>query len=55
MALPSLWMPPAVGCIKANFDVVIRGPFAMAATMISNDIGIILAAITHKLSSTDVL
>lgn len=27
----------------------------MAAAVISNDIGIILAAVTHKLNSTDVL
>jgi hypothetical protein len=55
LALPSMWMPSAVGCFKANFDVAIRASFAMAATVISNDMGIILAAAIHKLSSTDVL
>jgi hypothetical protein len=53
LAFPSLWM--AVGYLKANFDVAIRGSFAVVDAVISNDMGIILTMATHKLSSIDVL
>jgi hypothetical protein len=33
-ALPSLWSPPPHGSIKANFDVAVRGDFAVAAAVL---------------------
>jgi hypothetical protein len=29
--IPMLWSPPTSGCIKANFDVVVRPDFSVAA------------------------
>ena len=54
-ALSSLWIPPGLGFLKGNFDVAIRGNFAVAATVISNSFGDIILAATQRLSSTDVL
>lgn len=45
--LPSLWTPPFAGCIKGNFDV--------AATVISNENGNIILAVTQKLTYSDAL
>ncbi|XP_059451038.1 uncharacterized protein LOC132181824 [Corylus avellana] len=54
-SLPSLWIPPLVGCLKGNFDVAIKGNFAVAAAVISDSSGEILAAATLKLHSSDAL
>jgi exonuclease III len=54
-ALPSLWLPPCVGSVKGNFDVAIKGNFAVAAAVLSDSSGEIFAAATLKLHSFDVL
>jgi hypothetical protein len=54
-ALPSLWSPPPVGHIKGNFDVAVQGSFAVAAAVISDELGNIILAATKKLFSTDAL
>jgi hypothetical protein len=53
--LPSLWAPPAVGWFKANFDVAVTHSFAVAAAVLSDDSGNIIAAASQKLVSRDVL
>jgi hypothetical protein len=55
LALSSIWTPPAAGWIKGNFDVAVRGSFAVAAAVISDDNGSIFAAATLKLNSADAL
>jgi hypothetical protein len=55
LALPTIWTPPVAGWIKGNFDVAVRGSFAVAAAVLSDDSGTIIAATTQKLVSTDVL
>ena len=52
---PSLWLPPAFGWLKGNFDVAVRGSFSVAAGVISDASGNIIMAGTHKLYSTDAL
>lgn len=54
-ARPSLWLPPIAGCFKANFDVAMRGTFAVAATVLNHEQGNIIQAVTQKLVSTDTL
>ena len=54
-SLPSLWVPPDMGWLKANFDVAVKGSFAMAMEMLSDDQGNIFTAATQRLVSTDVL
>jgi hypothetical protein len=54
-ALPSLWTVPAVGWIKGNFDVAVRGSFAMATAVLSDDKGTIVVAATQRLNCTDAL
>jgi hypothetical protein len=44
-----------VGCVKGNFDVAVKGSFAVAAVVISDDMGNIIGATTQKLIYTDVL
>jgi hypothetical protein len=44
-----------VGCVKGNFDVTVKGSFAVAAVVISDDMGNIIGAATQKLISIDVL
>ena len=53
--LPSLWVPPAVGWIKANFNVAVKNFFAVAVAVLSDELGNIVAAASLKLVSTDVL
>jgi hypothetical protein len=48
-------MPPIIGWIKGNFDVAVRGSFAVAVAVLSDENGTIFAAATQKLVSTDVL
>ena len=55
LALPSVWTPPVAGWIKWNFDVTVRGLFAVAAAVINDENGSILATTTQKLVSNDVL
>jgi hypothetical protein len=54
-SLPSLWVPPDVGWLKANFDVAVKDSFAVAAAVLSDDQRNIFAAATQRLFSTDVL
>jgi hypothetical protein len=54
-SLPSLWLPPCVGSVKGNFDVAIRGNFAVVSAVLSDSSGEIFAAATLKLYSSDVL
>jgi hypothetical protein len=54
-SLPSLWLPPCVGSVKGNFDVAIRGNFAVATAVLSDSSGEIFATATLKLHSFDVL
>jgi hypothetical protein len=51
--IPSLWTVPAAGWIKGNFDVAVRGSFAMAAVVLSDEKGTIVAAATQRLNCTD--
>jgi hypothetical protein len=44
-----------VGCVKANFDVAVKNSFAMAAAVLSDDLGNIVVAASQKLVSTNVL
>jgi hypothetical protein len=53
--LPSLWAPPTVGWIKANFDVAVTHSFAVAAAILSDDSGNIIAAASQKLIYRDAL
>jgi hypothetical protein len=55
LTLPSLWTPLIVGYFKPNFYVATRGSFVVVAVVIINDMGIVLVAATHKLSSIEVL
>jgi hypothetical protein len=55
IALPALWLPPAVGWVKVNFEVAVKGSFAVAATVISDERGDIVGAATQKLHCTDAL
>ncbi|GLT70456.1 hypothetical protein SLA2020_425360 [Shorea laevis] len=41
VALPSLWSPPRHGSLKGNFDVAVRGDFAIVAVVISDYQGIL--------------
>ena len=53
--LSSFWFPPQQGSVKGNFDVAVRGDFAVAAAVLSDHTGEIIYACTQKLLSTDVL
>ncbi|XP_059436361.1 uncharacterized protein LOC132169326 [Corylus avellana] len=53
--LPTLWVPPVVGYVKGNFDVAVKGSFAVVAAVISDDMRNIISVATQKLNSTDVL
>jgi hypothetical protein len=53
--LSSFWSPPQQGCVKGNFDVVVRGNFVVAAAVLSDHSGEIIYARTQKLLSSDVL
>jgi hypothetical protein len=55
LALPTVWTPPVAGWIKGNFDVTVRGSFAVTAAVLSDENGTIFAAATQKLVSIDVL
>jgi hypothetical protein len=44
-----------MGCVKANFDVAVKNSFAMAAAVLSDDLGNIVVAASQKLVSTNVL
>jgi hypothetical protein len=39
IALPALWLPPTIGWVKVNFDVAVKGSFAVAAAVISDERG----------------
>jgi hypothetical protein len=41
-----------VGCVKGNFDVEVKGSFAVATLVISDDMGNIIGTATQKLIST---
>jgi hypothetical protein len=53
--LSSFWSPPLQGSVKGNFDVAVRGNFAVAAAVLSDHLGEIIYARTQKLFSFDVL
>ena len=54
--LPFLWIAPAAGWIKGNFDVAVRGSFVVAAAaVLSDENGAIVAAATQRLNCTDAL
>ena len=55
LALPVLWLPPAAGWVKGNFDVAVKDSYAVAAVMISNDRGDIVGATTQKLQCIEAL
>jgi hypothetical protein len=55
LALPSLWAAPVASWIKGNFDVAIRGSFAVVAAVLSDDMGDIVAAATQRLTCTEAL
>ena len=55
VALPSLWIALATDWIKGNFDVSLRGSFAVAATMLSDENCAIVAAATQRLNCIDAL
>jgi hypothetical protein len=44
-----------VGWIKANFDVTVKHSYAVAAAILSDDFGNIIATASHKLVSTNAL
>jgi hypothetical protein len=46
-------LPLAVDCIKGNFDVVVKDSFVVAAAVISEDKGTIIAALMLELHSPD--
>jgi hypothetical protein len=48
-------MSPAVGWIKDNFDVVVKGSFAVATAMLSDEWGAIVGAAMMKLHCSDAL
>jgi hypothetical protein len=54
-ALPSLWDPPPLSNIKANFDVAMRGNSTVSEAIISESSGNIIMAATQELLSLDVL
>lgn len=51
-ALLSLWFPPPLGSLKGNFDVALQGTFSVVAAVISDVLGNIIMAATHKLHSS---
>jgi hypothetical protein len=53
--LPALWLPPAKGWVKLNFDVAVKGSFSVAATVVSDEKGDVLNAATQKLHGSDAL
>jgi hypothetical protein len=55
LALPSLWAAPVAGWFKGNFDVAVRGSFAVAAAVLSDDKGDIVAAATQRLNCIEAL
>jgi hypothetical protein len=54
-ALPALWLPPAKGWVKLNFDVAVKDSFSVAAAVVSDENGDILNAATQKLHGSDAL
>ena len=50
----SLWSPPLPGNIKANFDVVVKPDFVVAAMVLSDSNGNIIQVIIKRLSTIDV-
>jgi hypothetical protein len=54
-ALPSLWIALTAGWIKGNFDVAVRDSFAVAAAVLSDENGAIVAAATQRLHCTEAL
>jgi hypothetical protein len=47
------WSPPPMGYLKANFDVAIRPQFAVAAAILRDHNGEILAACSQRLPHMD--
>lgn len=45
------WKPPPQGFIKANFDRAIRSGYSVAATVLSDENGQMLAACSSKIKS----
>jgi hypothetical protein len=54
-ALHSLWDPPPLGNINANFDVTVRGNLSVAIAIISDSFSNIIMAATKELLSHDIL
>jgi hypothetical protein len=50
----TIWSPPLLGTIKANFDVVLSSNFAVTATVISDSNGNTIRATTKKILTKDV-
>jgi hypothetical protein len=50
----SLWSPPLPGTIKANFNVVVKSDFSVAAMVLSDSNGNIIQAITKQEANFDV-
>jgi hypothetical protein len=50
LALPTVWTPPVAGWIKGNFDVAVRGSFAVAAAVLSDTVVPLLQLLLKNLS-----
>jgi hypothetical protein len=46
-------LPPAVDCVKGNFDVAVKDSFVVAAAFISDEKGTIIATVTLKFHLLD--
>lgn len=51
----SLWKPPPLGFLKANFDLAIRSKFSVASVVNSDETEMVIAACSRKLDSTKVI
>ncbi|XP_059440508.1 uncharacterized protein LOC132172957 [Corylus avellana] len=51
--VPEAWSPPPLGFLKANFDVAIRPLFSVAAVVLNDHTGLIVAVCTKKLPHLD--
>jgi hypothetical protein len=49
--LPSLSLPPRIGCVKGNFDVAIKDNFAVAAAVLVILQGILLLQLHRNFTS----
>ncbi|GLT52862.1 hypothetical protein SLA2020_261760 [Shorea laevis] len=51
----SLWKPPPLGFLKANFDLAIRSKFSVASVLNIDETEMVIAACSWKLDSTKVI